>query len=322
MEFEVIDNYKEVTCRVCGRRSKRIYGGHLRSHNLTSYEYLRLYPGSPLMTKEDTEKMGNHMKDDKYKKMFREMCVGDKNPNHKSRTTDEERRKRSPFSKKFVKYEDLDNKDLVVSEFVKVALSNRVSPLQKEYYLNQGFTEEESIELLSKRQSTFSLKKCIEKYGEVDGLERWKERQNKWLLNNKKVNYSQISQNLFIEVFNKLKEISFHHRVYFAKLDESGSIHNSNRNYEYRLKLNNSYIMPDFFIPDFKLIIEFDGTYYHKKTPENKLREEKRDNEIKNAGYRVIHISEDEFNKNKDLVIMNLLVEILKLKNKNQNDQI
>jgi len=48
------------------------------------------------------------------------------------------------------------------------------------YYLNKGYTLEESKQMLSERQRTFSLKKCIEKYGEEIGLDVFNARQEKW----------------------------------------------------------------------------------------------------------------------------------------------
>jgi hypothetical protein len=36
--------------------------------------------------------------------MFSEKIKGEKNPNHKSNTTELERKSRSPFSKEFIKY--------------------------------------------------------------------------------------------------------------------------------------------------------------------------------------------------------------------------
>jgi len=50
-----------------------------------------------------------------------------------------------------------------------------------EYWLKKGFSLEKSKELLKERQSTFSLNKCIEKYGDVDGLKKYNDRQKKWL---------------------------------------------------------------------------------------------------------------------------------------------
>lgn len=48
------------------------------------------------------------------------------------------------------------------------------------YYLKRGMTEEEAKEALAERQRTFNLEKCIERYGEEEGLRVWQERQDKW----------------------------------------------------------------------------------------------------------------------------------------------
>ncbi len=47
------------------------------------------------------------------------------------------------------------------------------------YWSKRGFTKE-AIKLISNRQSTFSLKKCINKYGPIDGFGVWYNRQIKW----------------------------------------------------------------------------------------------------------------------------------------------
>ena len=49
------------------------------------------------------------------------------------------------------------------------------------YWLNRGLTLEDAKSKLSERQSTFSLKKCIEKYGDEIGKEIWNKRQDKWI---------------------------------------------------------------------------------------------------------------------------------------------
>lgn len=48
------------------------------------------------------------------------------------------------------------------------------------YWLNQGYSEEEARLKQSDRQRTFTLEKCIEKYGQVNGYKVWKQRQDKW----------------------------------------------------------------------------------------------------------------------------------------------
>lgn len=50
----------------------------------------------------------------------------------------------------------------------------------KEYWMLQGYSEEEATEKVSEAQATFSLEKCIGKYGEEEGYRIWKERQDKW----------------------------------------------------------------------------------------------------------------------------------------------
>jgi len=50
-----------------------------------------------------------------------------------------------------------------------------------EYYLAKGYSVDEANTLLKKRQATFSKEICISKYGEVEGLRIFKNRQNKWL---------------------------------------------------------------------------------------------------------------------------------------------
>jgi len=302
------DNEKTVTCRICGENSSRIYGKHLKfKHNMTSKEYRKLFPDAPLSSKSDlkntTKNSGKHMKQEKYKKMFSEMFSGENNPNHTSRATEEERKSRSPFSKKFIKYENVENLEEHISDFAKKALKNRIGSTTIEYFIQKGLSEDNARKELKERQTTFSLEKCIEKYGEEMGRLRWIERQEKWLNSYKKVNYSKISQELFIGLYFKLKENKFNEKVYFAKLDPNGLIHKLNKNYEFRLKLNKSFIVPDFFIPNINLIIEFDGTYYHRNTSENKKREEVRDKNIKHSGYEVIHVKESDYIKDKNKII-------------------
>ena len=49
-----------------------------------------------------------------------------------------------------------------------------------EYWLSLGYDLEQSKQQVSKIQSTFSLDKCIEKHGVIEGTSIWKRRQLKW----------------------------------------------------------------------------------------------------------------------------------------------
>lgn len=86
--------------------------------------------------------------------------------------------KYSPFSKKCPWYS---------KESIKKASQNRTYNTTVDYYIKRGYSLEESIKLRTERQRTFSLDKCIKKYGKEIGLQVFKTRQEKWLntLNNK-----------------------------------------------------------------------------------------------------------------------------------------
>ena len=94
----MVENIDYVICKICGEKVGRIYGAHLKKHGMTSDEYKKKLPGSPLTTTKDkkntSKNSGKHMKTDKYKKMFSEMFSGENNPNHKSNTTEQERKER------------------------------------------------------------------------------------------------------------------------------------------------------------------------------------------------------------------------------------
>lgn len=51
---------------------------------------------------------------------------------------------------------------------------------QLSYWIKKGFSEEEAKKKLAERQSTFSKEKCIQRYGYIEGMQRWQERQEKW----------------------------------------------------------------------------------------------------------------------------------------------
>lgn len=177
---------------------------------------------------------------------------------------------------------------------------NRLLPSNIDYWVGKGFNYQQAKDKVSKHQTTFSKEICIKKYGKEEGLKRFTERQNKWLSNYNRNNFSKISQELFWLIINSNNFDN--DEVYFATY-KNGELDDSGVNNEYRLKLNESFILPDFFIKNSGKIIEFDGVYYHRPTPENLLRETKRDNNIINSGYEVLHISENDYIKNKQKII-------------------
>lgn len=55
-----------------------------------------------------------------------------------------------------------------------------MNPTQIGYWLKKGYTEDEAKNLISERQRTFSLDKCIAKWGLEEGTNRFNERNDKW----------------------------------------------------------------------------------------------------------------------------------------------
>jgi len=242
------------------------------------------------------------MKEEKYKKMFSEMIIGEKNPNSKSKTTEEQRKQRSPFSKSFLKYEN-ENDAITFSKKVHENITPEQQSTRIEYWLKKGYNETESKKMLSERQTTFSLDICIEKYGKIEGKKIWLKRQEKWISNNKKCNFSKISQQLFWSIYEKINK---NDDIFFATI-KNGTLDNSGKNNEYRLSLTNCVVIPDFFIKNQNKIIEFDGTYYHRKTPENINRTLKRDKELIKDGFEIFHVNEYDYRKNPNKVLKECL---------------
>lgn len=189
-----------------------------------------------------------------------------------------------------------------------------------EYWINKGYTLEESKNKVSESQNTFSLSKCVEKYGEEEGKKIFTKRQNKWqesLLNNgnMKRGYSKISQELFyklLEIYN----ITDKNKIKFATHNGEFKLDNSN---------GGVYIY-DFVDMTNKKIIEYNGDMYHanpkkyKKTDTpHPYRKNKTSLEIwesdknklttaKNNGYEVLVIWDSEYRwGNKEKVIKKCL---------------
>lgn len=230
----------------------------------------------------------------------------------------------SPYSKKFIKYQDdsqayQDGIKNTIDKSNESRIANNSDNTKLSYWLEKtDGNEEEAKRLLSERQSTFSLEKCIERYGEVEGKEVWKNRQQKWQKNFKKSNYSKVSQKLFVEVYNNIKDYNFSD-IFFATYDNNikSVVLDDGKNREYTLTLKDLRVVkPDFFIKDIKLIIEFDGDYWHNQNKRgNKHREELRDAGIIESGYKLLHVSDRDFKSNPSETIQKCL-EFIKQNNK------
>jgi len=299
MDNEIkIENIDYVICKLCGKKMEAIQGRHLTcTHKINSTQYKEMFPDAKMLP--DNYKggfrqhLGKHMKEEKWRKWASEKSTGQNNQNSKTNATEKQRKERSPFAKEFYIKKGLTEKDR--KQFNANVAKNRMYTTQLQYYIEKGFIEKDAKIMLKERQATGRLDKFIKRYGEEEGFKKWKERQEKWLNNFPKNNYSLISQKLFKNIYENIK--NDFKDIYFA------TIIDNNKNNEKRLVLKNRVILPDFFIEDIKKIIEFDGIYWHKINPENKKRENERDNSIKELGYSVLHIREDDYHLNPEETI-------------------
>ncbi|AGS81079.1 hypothetical protein [Caulobacter phage Cr30] len=221
-------------CRLCGFRSDDL-GWHLKKvhgDEITRDEYLKKYNLKNLKGSKQVERL-----------------LGDKNPGYQHGG------KLSPFSPKFVG--DYDPK--IHDRVSKTRADNGNNSTTIEYWLKKtDGNVAEAERLLSERQSTFSLQKCIEKYGEEEGRKIWENRQNRWQTSlyekpqeeinriNKSKNASgptsKAEQNFRIKLEEKLgQEVDVQFSLYNEEL---------NKRYVYDIRYKNK-------------IIEFNGDFWH-----------------------------------------------------------
>jgi len=324
-----VEGVDYVVDRWNGLVTPRIYGVWMRNMHpdRTLDEYKKEFPEAPLYCENDykntSKNSGKHMKNEKYKKMFSEKFKGEKNPMHKSKHTEQELKENSPFSKYFYikrgySEEEAENK---VHEFAKESLKDRIGPTQIEYYLNQGMSEEDAKEALSERQRTFTLDKCIEKYGKEEGERRFYERQRKW---SEKVE-GMYKQGLFSKIPKKQDGFSSNlEKEFISNLLNETKIESKNcfscvgnRQFFVFDNIESRCYAYDFCYKN--KIIEFNGDFWHYN-PEtfkdkdsfsnNKMKAEERwayDKKKKqyaeSLGFDVLVVWENDYKKNKESVI-------------------
>jgi G:T-mismatch repair DNA endonuclease (very short patch repair protein) len=323
-EFKVKDGkvYLEdyVICEICKRATGNVTGSHLKNHpEWTSDMYKSRFPNSQVIAnnvmngiRSGSINAGNLMKLDHNRERMRSLFIGEKNPMHKKNTTEKKRKESSPFSPHFYLKKDpsLSMEDAKKIADDKLKNIKIISWNKLEYWQNLGYTLEESKKIISSKQSTFSLEKCVEKFGKEKGTKTWEERQEKW---KKKVfnenthisrGYSKIGESFVDEILNLMRVIG---------IPTDNILHGKNEKF---IKTKEGRVFKyDLTITDSKKIIEFNGDFWHCN-PEifesdfyNKPKKMsaidiwKYDNDkIKAAtdnGYRILTIWENEFRNNK-----------------------
>lgn len=285
-EHESSDGTTGVGCQICGTYLKQL-GFHLSSvHQINAEEYKRQFPDALTIAEATSEKYSNRIS-------------GESNPwfNHSGAL--------SPFSKNNKKLKNLSTEDRDaqirenIKNFIVDATPDDNRPMNASYWIKRGMTEDEAKIQVSKRQTTFSLEKCIDRYGEDIGKEKWSARQALWLSNYKKSNYSKISQRLFKSLLAKapdLKDSIFANRF------------SDDENAEITIQTGGGSYKPDFYNSRLGAVIEFDGDYWHNRGGStNVTREKNRDIALQKIGLRVLHVKECDYNKDKEKVIKECL---------------
>lgn len=302
------DNPEAKTCRICGYMGLDLQPHISLGHKMSVAEYCKRFFCRP----SDLSAASLHEKRSLAQK-------NSTNPNKRRFSSENNPAKGhggklSPFSKNFIGYEGLseEEKQAKVLEVAKKANDttnehqNRVTKL--EYYTSRGMSEEEARRALSERQTTFSLEKCIEKYGETAGKARWLERQEKWMktLNNlppkekERIQrtkmtyngYSQISQKLFKALEEKLNAAHPGLTLFYATNNPN------KKNNEWFVSSDIGCFFLDFFIKEYKYAVEFDGTYWHGPERGDEEYDKIRDEKLRSLGYTVYRVSEREYREN------------------------
>lgn len=265
-----------VECRICNVKLKNLTGHIKKIHGITTAEYQAKYGGKVL--------------NEKITSILSENMCGEKNPayNHGG--------KMSPWSEKS-EYHSSE----VIEESRRKAYSKHTKDKRDvcaEYHGYQGLEPEAVQELISERQRTFTLEKCIEQHGEDKGREVHAERQRKWLKSMPRSNFSKISQQLFWEI-TKFRGTE---GIYFAELSPEKKLDDSGKNNEATITLSETSCKPDYLCIKTKRVIEFDGDYWHGAMG-NIERERKRDESLCEMGYQVLHLREKDYRADPQKII-------------------
>jgi very-short-patch-repair endonuclease len=295
-----------VKCKICGKIFKRITPTHLKRHNMTIKEYINIYGKTELLDdylrnlcdsaskksfirrygyKEGIKKYDEYVEFHKYKNSFEYK----KNKYGWDRQTYEAYNKSRAVTKELcIKRHGKKKGKKIYEDYVK---KQTINGCKKEYF--------------------------IDKYGEIEGLKKYKEL-NK--LKGLTVSGGGISVKAckFCETLNEIISDLNLCDIYYHGKDKK----------EYWLKHpnQNKYFFYDFGIPSLKLLIEFNGNYWHAnpliynesdyirnlKAKDIWEYDELKTSLAKSKGFDVITVWENEYDSNPKKVMEKLNNEIRK----------
>lgn len=133
-----------------------------------------------------------------------------------------------------------------------------------EYYIKRNYPN--ALESLKERQSTRSLTKYIEKYGDIKGIEKYNQSIEKFKYS---AWYSKSKEEQIELTLKRIKSNNFYSKssiLFFEQLINDLNIPNKKiywKNNEFFIKYENGIYFYDFCIPDLNIIIEFNGSKFH-----------------------------------------------------------
>ena len=291
---------------------------HAKKNNFQNIEYYR--QRFPDATEDELMEMLNSAKNDYLKKLPNNR--GEKNPSHRSKTTELERKQRSPKCIEFYEYRF---PGLSKEEYEKMVNNHKIYAASKltpnkhstkiEYWLAKGYNEKDAREKLSERQQTFTLEQCIEKYGKIKGKAVFEDRQKRW--------QKSLRENFLKYGDGRSPSSEFAYDI-IGDICERLCI-NRPKKEKYLTDGEGNHYSYDFQLG--KKIIEFNGDYWHMnpsmykvddihKTTKKTAREiwdkdHKKQICAEKHGYKILYIWESEYNASRDEVIkkcMNFLI--------------
>lgn len=197
------------------------------------------------------------------------------------------------------------NRHLCGEKISKTLIENKCLPSHKEYWMKKGMDEENAIKMVSERQTTNSVNAIMKrnKCSKKEAKEIRKKITEKWLESFPCLNYSLVSQELFWEIYKKIKDQ--YKEIYFATL-LNGEKDDSGKNHEYKVSTEFSYRKLDFYVKDVNKAIEFQGTFWHSMNNKRYTEEKDQLREsqiISSLGCKILNIKEEDYNKNKEKTI-------------------
>ena len=268
---EGVEGIDYVIDRWNGLPTPRMFGKWMKymHPDKTIDDYKKEFPDASIYCQKDYEHLtangGRHMKTEKYKKMFSEMFKGEKNPRHHSKVSEQEIRENSPYCEEFYIKRGIDPNERL--KVIEKSNETRVPATTLQYFLNKGLSQEDAQKEFEKscKEHAFTLEKCIQKHGEIEGPKIFKDRQRRWAETMDKLykegKYVKTPKNLLNSFTSKIEQdfvkklcesVNVDTNDVFCALSEKGQFFIRDHDVVYSYDFCNN-----------KHIIEFNGDYWH-----------------------------------------------------------